>query len=349
MACKKVNGKRGVSNPMKKIFVVFIQIICINISLNAQQKNIDKILRNDVKDLPDIYNTIIVSKDGAGDYHTVQDALNSVAAYNNTVTVIFIRNGTYKEKLYVDSSKINIFMVGESLFHTILTYDDYAAKEDKNGKTIGTSGSASFFIYGNNFHAENITFENAAGPVGQAVAVRVSGDKAAFINCRFLGFQDTLYTYGEGRQYYFKCYIEGTVDFIFGAATALFDRCIIYGKLGGYYTAASTPENKKFGYVFLHCKITGNAPRNSFYLGRPWRPFAKTVFIDCRMDQTVKPEGWYNWDNSKNEKTAFYAEYKSYGIGANACFRVSWSKQLTDQEAKCFTLAKIFDNWNPLK
>lgn len=349
MACKKLNLKRGFRSLLKKIFLVFFQIICINISLNAQQKNIDKILRSSVKDLPHAYNTIIVSKDGTGNYRTIQEAMNAVPDYNNTVTVIFIRNGTYKEKLHLDSSKINVYMVGESVIHTILTYDDYASKEDKNGKNIGTSGSASFFIYGNNFHAENITFENTAGPVGQAVAVRVTGDKAAFINCRFLGFQDTLYTHGEGRQYYFKCYIEGTVDFIFGAATALFDHCIIFGKVGGFYTAASTPENKKFGYVFLHCKITGNAQPNSFYLGRPWRPFAKTVFIECKMDKTVKPEGWFNWDNPKNEKTAFYAEYKSYGPGANASSRVSWSKQLTDKEAKCYTPTKILDNWNPLK
>ncbi|HET7115510.1 MAG TPA: pectinesterase family protein [Hanamia sp.] len=334
---------------MKKIFILFFPIIFFNISLSAQQKSVETIWRSSIKDLPGNYITIVVSKDGTGDYKTVQEAINAVTNYNNIPTVIFIRNGIYKEKLRLDTSKINVYMVGESVSNTILTYDDFASKKDSSGNNIGTSGSASFFIYGSGFHAENITFQNSAGPVGQAVAVRVTGDRAVFRNCRFLGFHDTLYTHGIGREYYYECYIEGTVDFIFGAATAIFDHCTIFGKAGGFYTTASTPKTRKFGYVFLHCKITGSAPPGSFYLGRPWRPFAKTVFIECEMDKTVKPEGWYNWDNPENEKTAFYAEYKSYGPGANPSSRVSWSKQITGKEAKLYTIRKIFNNWNPFK
>lgn len=126
--------------------------------------------------------------------------------------------------------------MGEDVAKVILTFDDYASKKNRFGEEIGTSGSASFFIYADNFTAEQITFQNSAGPVGQAVAVRVASDRVRFINCKFLGFQDTLYTYGNGaasRQYYRDCYIEGTTDFIFGAATAVFDRCRIYGKKAG--------------------------------------------------------------------------------------------------------------------
>lgn len=333
---------------MKSFFILSFQLVFLSIPLFAQKIHNVLQLKTVTSVLPNKYETIIVSKDGKGDYKTVQEAIDAVADYNKTATVIFIRNGVYKEKLHLDSSKINVFMVGESLLHTILTYDDFASKKDSKGNNIGTSGSASFFIFGSGFHAENITFQNSAGPVGQAVAVRISADRAVFVHCRFLGFQDTLYTHGIGREYYYKCYIEGTVDFIFGAATVLFDSCTIFGKSGGFYTAASTPESSKIGYVFLHCKITGNAPPESFYLGRPWRPFAKTVFIQCEMDKTVKPEGWFNWDNEKNERTAFYAEYKSFGSGANPASRASWSSQLTDSQAKCYNANVIFGNWRPL-
>lgn len=290
---------------------------------------------------------ITVAKDGTGDCTTVQQAINTVEDSNSSETIIYIKNGIYKEKLRLAVSKINVHFIGESVDKTILTYEDYASKKDSAGKAIGTSASASFFIFGADFTAENITFENSSGPVGQAVAVRVTGDRAKFINCRFLGFQDTLYTHGEGRQYYFKCYIEGTVDFIFGASTALFDDCTIYGKRGGFYTAASTPENKKFGYVFMHCKITGDAPANSFFLGRPWRPFAKTVFISCTLSKLVTPEGWHNWGKVENKKTTFYAEHSNHGEGASTTNRVSWSHQLTVEEARQYTIKNILSDWNP--
>ncbi len=213
---------------------------------------------------------------------------------------------------------------------------------------MGTSGSSGFYIYGTGFTAINITFQNTAGPVGQAVAVSVAGDKIIFKNCRFLGFQDTLYTYGrESRQYYNNCYIEGTVDFIFGSSTAVFDSCTIYGKRSGYYTAASTPEGKRFGYVFLHCNITGSAAADSFLLGRPWRPFAKTVFLYCKLDKQVKAEGWSNWNNAENEKTTYYAEYQNDGAGAGTSTRVKWSHQLTDEEAKQYKLSTISNDWDP--
>jgi pectinesterase len=184
--------------------------------------------------------------------------------------------------------------------------------------------------------------------VGQAVAVWVDGDKAAFVNCRFLGFQDTLYTFGRGsRQFYKGCYIEGTVDFIFGSSTAWFEDCDIFCKRGGYVTAASTPDTARFGYVFSHCRIGGDAPAGSFGLGRPWRPYAKTVFLHCELGAMIRPEGWDPWDKESNKKTAYYAEYQSSGPGAAPNKRVPWSHQLTEAEAQAYTRDNVLHGWQP--
>ncbi len=289
-----------------------------------------------------------VSKDGSGDFTSVQDAINAVPEFRKGTTRIFIRNGVYKEKLTLPPTKTNVTMVGEDNQKTIITYDDFASKKNRFGEEIGTTGSTTFFVFGDGFTAENITFENSSGPVGQAVAVRVDGDRVSFINCRFLGFQDTLYPHGErSRQYYKNCYIEGTVDFIFGWSTAYFEDCTIYCKQGGgYITAASTLEETKYGFVFVNCRITGDAPANSFYLGRPWRPHAKTVFINCFLDRQIKPEGWHNWNKPDAERTASYAEYNSNGPGANTSKRVAWSKQLTKEEAAEYTRINVLGDWD---
>jgi len=291
----------------------------------------------------------VVAQDGTGNFKTVQEALNAVPDFRKVTTTILIKNGTYKEKLNLSASKQMVMLIGESVEKTILTYDDYAQKKNIFGEEKGTSGSASFYVYGPQFTAENITFQNAAGPVGQAVALFVAGDKAHFINCRMLGFQDTLYTYGYGsRQYYYKCYIEGTVDFIFGSSTAVFEACEIFGKVAGYYTAASTPDSAKYGYVFINSKFHGDAPANSFYLGRPWRPYAKTVLIKCDLGKQVKAEGWHNWNKPHAEKTTFYGEYQSKGGGANDKARVKWAYQLTEKEVnENFSLEKVFNGWVP--
>ncbi|RZM30274.1 MAG: pectin esterase [Pedobacter sp.] len=292
---------------------------------------------------------LVVAQDGSGDFKTVQAAIDAVPDFRKVPTIIFIKKGLYQEKLNLSSSKKLVHLIGEDLNQTILSYDDYAAKKNIFGGEKGTSGSASFYIYGDEFTAEQITFENSAGPVGQAVALWIAGDKATFINCRMLGFQDTLYTYGgSSRQYFKKCYIEGTVDFIFGSATAVFDECAIFCKKGGgYITASSSPDTLKYGYVFLNCKITGDAPDNSFYLGRPWRPYAKAVYINTSMSKIVKAEGWNNWGKESNEKTAYYAEYKNSGAGFQPEKRVGWSHQLSDTEAKEYTLEQIFKGWKP--
>jgi pectinesterase len=290
----------------------------------------------------------VVAQDGSGNYRTVQEAFNAVPDFRKKVTTIFIKKGVYKEKLVLAGSKNLVKIIGEDLTKTVLTYDDYNQKKNIFGEDKGTSGSSSIYIYGGDFSAENITFQNSSGPVGQAVAVWVAGDKARFKNCRFLGFQDTLYTYGYGsRQYYKDCYIEGTVDFIFGSSTAWFEDCTIFCKQNGYVTAASTPDSTRYGYVFKNCKITGDAPAGSFYLGRPWRPYAKTVYINCDLGPQIKPEGWDHWGNENNKKTAYYAEYQNKGKGFQPKQRVPWSHQLTDEEVKQYTRDKVLRNWNP--
>lgn len=293
---------------------------------------------------------LVVAKDGSGDFFTVQEAINAVPDYRkNARTTILIKEGSYKEKVIIPASKNAVSLIGQG--EVKITYDDYASKPNIFGENKGTSGSSSCYIYAPDFYAENITFENTSGPVGQAVACFVSADRAYFKKCRFLGFQDTLYTYGKGcRQYYDECYIEGTVDFIFGWSTAVFNRCHIHSIGNGYITAPSTDKGQKYGYVFYNCEITANSDVDKVYLSRPWRPYAQAVFIQCNMGKHILPEGWDNWRNKNNEKTVFYAEYKSKGEGANPEKRVAYSKQLKNTEG--YSIEEVLsgnDGWNPSK
>ena len=293
---------------------------------------------------------LVVAKDGSGDFFTVQEAINAVPDYRkNARTTILIKEGSYKEKVIIPASKNAVSLIGQG--EVKITYDDYASKPNIFGENKGTSGSSSCYIYAPDFYAENITFENTSGPVGQAVACFVSADRAYFKKCKFLGFQDTLYTYGKGcRQYYDECYIEGTVDFIFGWSTAVFNRCHIHSIGNGYITAPSTDKGQKYGYVFYNCEITANSDVDKVYLSRPWRPYAQAVFIQCNMGKHILPEGWDNWRNKNNEKTVFYAEYKSKGEGANPGKRVAYSKQLKNTEG--YSIEEVLsgnDGWNPSK
>ena len=258
------------------------------------------------KEIPELAKYIrqfdyVVAQDGSGDFFTVQEAINAVPDFRKDVrTTILIRKGTYKEKLIIPESKINISLIGED--GAILTYDGFANKKNVFGENMGTSGSSSCYIYAPDFYAENITFENSSGPVGQAVVCFVSADRVYFKNCRFLGFQDTLYTYSkQSRQYYEDCYIEGTVDFIFGWSTAVFNRCHIHSKRDGYVTAPSTDKGKKYGYVFYDCKLTAEPEATKVYLSRPWRPYAQAVFIRCELGKHILPVGWNNWGKKRTK------------------------------------------------
>ncbi|MEQ8237743.1 MAG: pectinesterase family protein [Cyclobacteriaceae bacterium] len=289
----------------------------------------------------------VVAQDGSGDYMHVQDAIDAVPHLRKNRTRILIKPGTYKEKLIVPSTKTNVAFFGENALTTILTYDDYADRLNPFGERLGTSGSSSIFIYGDGFEATNITFENSYGVGSQAVAVRVDGDQVKFENCRFLGNQDTLYPHGKNsRQYYKNCYIEGTVDFIFGWSTAWFEGCEIFAKNKGYLTAASTEQTNEFGFIFNNCIITGTAPNGSIYLGRPWRPYAKTVFMNCELSGVIHPDGWDPWRSEEKKKTAYYAEFQNTGVGFQPEKRVDWSYQLTSKQAENYTIANVFGDWD---
>jgi len=283
-----------------------------------------------------------VAKDGSGDYKYIQDAIDAMRVFPLAPITLYIKNGVYNEKIQLPETNVDVTFIGENVDSTIITFNDYSGR----GKlTTFTSYTAK--ISGNRFVAENITFLNNAGRIAQAVALYVDADKAVFKNCRFLGDQDTIFASGEASRQYFKdCYIEGTTDFIFGPSTALFDDCIIHAKTNSFITAANTPKNKKFGFVFLNCTITVDSSVTELYLGRPWRAYAKSVFIYCTLPKQITPAGWSNWENSDNEKTVFYAEYKNKGAGAHTSQRVTWSKQLTDAEAKEYNIDNIFNNAN---
>ncbi len=281
---------------------------------------------------------LVVAQDGTGDYSTIAEALESVRAFMDFDVKIYVKKGTYKEKLIVPSWLQNVEIIGEDVQNTIITNADHA-----NMNNMGTFRTYTVKVEGNHITFRNITIENNAPKLGQAVALHTEGDCLRFINCRFLGNQDTVYTGVAGTRLYFEdCYIEGTTDFIFGPSTAWFENCTIHSKANSYVTAASTPENIKYGYIFNNCKLTAEEGVDKVYLGRPWRPYAYTLFMNCELGKHIVKAGWDNWRNPKNEKTARYAEYKNTGEGADISQRVSWARQLSDKDVKMLVKSEFY-------
>lgn len=292
-------------------------------------------------------NTIVVDRNGTGHFRTVQQAIDSVRAFNPAGRVtIFIKKGFYKEKLIIPTHVCNVHIVGEDRDKTILNYDDHA-----NINKMGTFKTFTLKISGNDIVMENLTVENSAAQMGQAVALHVEGDRITFRNCKFLGNQDTIYAGRENaRQLFENCYIEGTTDFIFGPSTAWFEGCTIHCKRNSYITAANTPQSVDYGFIFNNCTITLADSVNAMYLGRPWRAYSMTVFMNCVLPKGIQPAGWDNWRNPENEKTVRYAEYNNSGEGAITTNRVSWIKILSKKEALKITQDAVFkreDCWNP--
>jgi pectinesterase len=294
-----------------------------------------------------------VAQDGSGNFKTIQEAVNAVRDLSQQQVKVFIKKGIYREKLVIPSWKCRISLIGESKDSTIITNSDYSGKDypgkDFTGKDkYSTYTSYTVLVQGNDCTIENITIENKAGRVGQAVALHVEGDRFMIANSRLLGNQDTLYAATESsRQYYKDCYIEGTTDFIFGEATVVFQRCTIKSLSNSYITAAATTPRQPFGFVFFNCSLIADTAARKVFLGRPWRPYSKTVFLNTTMGDHIVKEGWDNWRNPENEKTVLYAEYQSVGAGASVEKRVKWSKQLTAKEVKRYTLKHIFGDWTP--
>lgn len=299
--------------------------------------------------------TLVVARDGTGEFRTVNAAVEVCRAFMEYHKVIYVKKGIYKEKVVIPSWLTNIEICGENAEETIITYDDHAniqipkvGSEQFSDTQPATQGMGTFrthtlLVQGQDITIKNITIENNAAKLGQAVALHTEGDRLVFIGCRFLGNQDTVYTGVGGTCLFFKdCYIEGTTDFIFGPSTAWFEHCTIKSKANSYITAASTPKDVPYGYVFNRCILTASPEANKVYLGRPWRPYAYTIFMNCDMGNHIRQEGWHNWNNAENEKTARYIEYANTGKGASPYTRVSWSRQLTQKEAEKITLKEVF-------
>jgi len=292
--------------------------------------------------------TFVVARDGTGDFRNVQDVLFAIRAFRPEHTVVFIKKGLYKEKLILPTWVNDVTFIGEDRDKTIITWDDHANIND-----MGTFRSYTFLIQGNGITFENLTIENAAAQLGQAVSTHIEGDRIIFRNCRILGNQDTVFAGREKcRQYFEDCYIEGTTDFIFGPAVCWFENCTIYCKRDSYITAASTPQNQPFGYIFNNCKIVLADGVTKMYLGRPWRQYAMTLFMNCDLPEGIVAKGWHNWGKPENELTARYMEYNNRGKGAANGQRAEWTKTLTAKEASLYTIENVMkgsDNWNPVK
>jgi pectinesterase len=306
---------------------------------------------------PKVYpSKFTVAQDGSGDFKTIQEAVNAVRDHSEQKVTITIKPGIYKEKLVIPTWKRNIILKGENKENTIISHADYSGKlfpgKDITGDPkFSTYTSYTVLIAGNDCELQNLTIENTAGAVGQAVALHVEGDRTAVRNCDIKGHQDTLYVARDGARNYFEnCTISGTTDFIFGAATAWFQNCNIISIKDSYITAASTTSNSRYGFVFMNCKLLyADDKVTKVFLGRPWRPHAKTVFISTFMDKHIKPEGWDNWRDPSNESTVFYAEYDSGGPGSLMKERVKWAHQLKRKELKAYTLSEVFKGWQPFK
>ncbi len=288
----------------------------------------------------------VVAADGTGNFKTLQEAVDAVGKSQAQFMVIRLKPGIYKEKVMIPKSSVAILLKGTDAAKTVITYHDDANALDASGNKLGTFRTPSVEIEADDFAAENITFENSFGQGSQALAISVSGDRAVFRKCRFLGWQDTMLL-KSGRQYFEDCYIAGHVDFIFGGASAFFNRCEIHSLAGGYLTAASTPEDHAFGFVFSNCRITAEPGDWKTWLGRPWRPFGAVTFLNTEMPANIRPEGWHNWGDPEKEKTSRYVEFGSRGPGASDSTRVPWAKTLTPAEAAALTPAQVLSGWDP--
>ena len=286
--------------------------------------------------------TLFVARDGTGEFRNIDDAIEVCRAFMDYHKVIFVKKGIYKEKLIIPSWLTNIEICGEDAEQTVITWDDHAnIRTQERPKGMGTFRTYTLKIEGSDITLKNITIENISARLGQAVALHTEGDRLVFVNCRFLGHQDTVYTgVGGSRQLFRNCYIEGTTDFIFGPGTAWFEDCEIRSKANSYITAASTPKDQPYGYVFNRCRLTADEGIDKVYLGRPWRDYGYTLFMNCDLGSHIRPEGWHHWQKNR-EQTARYLECGNTGTGADTTGRVGWSRQLDKKEAKKITMEEV--------
>ncbi|MBU4537059.1 MAG: pectate lyase [Weeksellaceae bacterium] len=313
----------------------------------AVLKKYDQWKKKFVKTIPD-KNYYIVSRDGSGDFESIQNAIDHCRSFPDERITLFIKKGTYHEKVKVPQWNTNIKMIGEARDHTIISFDDYFDKADRGRNS--TFFTATFSVEANDIILENLTIRNTAGEAGQAIGLSITSDRVAVVNCSVIGNQDTLYLGNEGKIYIKDSYVEGTTDYIFGGATAYFENCVLHSKKDSYITAPSTPEGSEFGFVFNNCRLTATEKVTKVYLGRPWRSFAKSVFLNSELTAAIAAEGWHNWNKKEAEQNAYFAEFRNSGEGAKADLRVKWSHQLSRKEAKKYNKQHILktdinSNW----
>ena len=322
-------------NPRKVLFTL-IALFAIPSAISAAGKY----------DNPD---TIVVARDGTGEFRTVDEAIEVCRAFMDYHKVIYIKKGTYKEKLIIPSWLQNIELCGEDAEQTVITYDDHANVKILLGtaeprlQPMGTFRTYTLKIEGNDITLKNLTIENNSARLGQAVSLHTEGDRIKVINCRIIGHQDTIYTGVAGTRLWFKgCYSCGTTDFIFGPSTAWFEDCTIESLINSYVTAASTPKDQPYGYIFNNCRLIAAEGVDKVYLGRPWRDYGYTLFMNCDLGRHIRPEGWHHWEKQR-EQTARYLEYNNRGEGSSTKGRAAWSRQLTKKEAELITPASVFN------
>jgi pectinesterase len=322
-------------SPTRNLLLLFSSLVLVVSAAQAQ---------TDAKLL-----TAVVATDGSGDFTTIQAAMARIGMGSpERPATIYVRKGVYRELVYAQREKRYVRLIGKDPESTILVYGLHANMTGLDDQKIGTFRTPTLFIDADDFTVENMTIQNDAGPVGQALAVAVNGDRVVFRNCRFLGHQDTIFL-NRGRQYFEGCYIEGTTDFLFGGATAWFEDCDIHSLDSSYLTATATPPEAAFGFVFNACRVSVAEGETSF-LGRPRRDHAATLFMRCEFGAGIRPEGWHNWDKPWREATSRYLEYRNTGPGAERSGRVSWARELTPNEADLITPATALrgcDGWDP--
>ena len=317
---------------MKNIIISLLALLALTASAANKYDNPD---------------TLVVARDGTGEFRNVDDAIEVCRAFMDYHKVIYVKKGVYKEKLIIPSWLTNIEICGEDRDNTVITWDDHAnVKTQERPNGMGTFRTYTLKIEGSHITLKNITVENNSARLGQAVALHTEGDCLTFVNCRFLGHQDTVYTGVAGsRQLFNNCYIEGTTDFIFGPGTAWFENCEIRSKADSYITAASTPADQPYGYVFHNCRLTADPNVTKVYLGRPWRDYGYTLFMECELGSHIRPESLHHWKKER-EQTARYLEYNNSGAGAETKARVTWSRQLTKKEAQKITIQEVIKTNN---
>jgi len=347
---------------MKKHYLILLFTYCFVMTITAINRP--------------FHANIVVALDGSGDFIKIQDAINSVPSNSSVRTILFIKNGLYNtEKIIIPADKKNISFVGEDRDKTIISYHIYDCREGGlnnkcpaedvakwSGDVIKTSATVT--VYGDGLSAENITFQNTAGAVGQALAITLCSDKNIFVNCNFLGYQDTMYFLTAGKRSYFNnCLVRGRTDFIYGAGIAFFDACEIRSFGGGWITAPSTPQDQPFGFVFSNCKLTfiTGSPRSKddttkIALGRPWHNYPKVAWLYCDMCKEINPIGWptiWHMEYAATSADLHLYEYNNTGAGADMGKRAKWIglRTMTKAEANDYTIQNVMagaDNWNPI-